>query len=488
MTKQTKEFPPSKGGAQRAGGSDVQIEKLGNARVLHTSAGVFAVSDSPYDTFDSLISNPSKVDWEKDATIVMGKKVVPYGENNNLPDVIRDIMDDNNLAPGILQREKGLLYGDGPRLYKEEYSPISGGNAEGKGGSGEIRRVWLEDKEVNDWLNSWNYKRFIDMAMVEYKYMDGVFAKRYLNRGSRIGHKPYIKNLEVVPSTDARLAWPETGAKRLENVKHIYTGDFSNNCYQTGIATYPVYDPFNPFAHKVSIAYHNKYSFARQFYSVPSYYGSLKWIKRSSDIPDVLAHLGENGITSAYHIHSPAKYWEDKREKLEKKYPEETDAQIDTRLDDIKDEFFKKLAKVLTGKKNAGKFIDTVDFHDEDGNLCEWKIESLDQQIKDFITSQIKISEKADSATTSGMGLHPSLSNIIVNGQLSSGSQMLYALKLYLASDTTIPEEVIFEPINQAIQANWPGKNIKLGFYRRVVMKEEQVDPEERVAKKADKS
>lgn len=467
MTKQIAEGVPK--------ADEAEALKIGNSRVIHTSSGVYAVSDSPFDTFDALISNPSKVDWEKDSTIVMGKRIVPYGENNNLPDVIRDIMDDNNLAPGILQREKGLLYGDGPKLYKEEYK------------DGQIVRTFLEDKEVNDWLDSWDYKRFIDMAMVEFKHMDGVFAKRYLNRGSRIGRKPYIKNLKVVPSTDARLGWPETGAKRLENVKYIYTGDFSNNCYQTGIAQYPVYDPFNPFAHKVSIGYHNKYSFARQFYSVPSFYGSLKWIKRSSDIPDVLAHLSENGITSAYHIHSPAKYWEDKREKLEKKYPDKTDAQIDTMLDDIKDEFFKKLAKVLTGKKNAGKFIDTVDFYDEDGNLCSWKIESLDQKISDFIESQIKISEKADSATTSGMGLHPSLSNIIVNGQLSSGSQMLYALKLYLASDTTIPEEVIFEPINQAIRANWPGKNIKLGFYRRIVMKEEQVSPEERVAKTADK-
>ena len=448
-----------------------KIEKIGkDSRIIHTEAGIYAVASSTYPEFENVLTTPSKIDWEADPTVVLGKNVVPYGANNDLPDQIRDIMDDNNLAPGILEREIGLLYGDGPQLYEVVYE------------NDQVVRKYTNDPEIESWLNDWNYRRFIDMGTVEYKYMKGIYAKRYLNRGQRIGGRSYIKSLEVVPSTDARLAWPKTGPLRLENVKQIFTGDFSNNCMRTGITTYPVYDHYDPFRHRVSIGYHNKYSFGRSFYPVPSYYGSLNWIQRSSDIPLVLKNLGENGITSAFHIHSPERYWVDKEERLRKMYPESTDAQIDKKLDVIKDEFFQKLAKVLTGKKNVGKFIDTVDFHDEDGNLCSWKVEPIDQKIKDYIDSQIKISEKADSATTSGMGLHPSLSNIIVNGQMSSGSQMLYALKLYLASDTTIPEEVIFEAINQSIQVNFPNKKIRMGFYHHTVMKEEDVKPDDRVS------
>lgn len=454
------------------------IKKVGNSRIIHTNVGAFAVTpehlnNNLEDFATSLLTK--KVDWEQDATIVLGKEVVPYGVNNDLPDIIRDIMDDNNLAPGILEREIGLLYGDGPQLYQLNYQ------------SGQLTREYMEDPEIQAWLSTWDYKRFVDMAMVEFKYLKGVFAKRYLNKGARIGRNTYIKSLEVVPATDARLGWPEQGEKRLENVRWIYTGDFTNNCYQTGITTYPRYDPYDPFRHRVSIGYHNKYSFGMSFYSKPSFYGSLKWIMRSSDIPDVLAYLGKNGITSAYHIHSPAGYWEEKRDKLEKKYPDKPEAYIDTKLDELQDETYKKMARTLTGKKNAGKFITTVSFYDEDNNLCEWRVESIDQKVKDYIESQLKISEKADSATTSGLGLHPSLSNIIVNGQLSSGSQMLYALKLYMASDTTIPEEVVFEPINQAIAANWPAKKVRMGFYHRTVMKEEQVAPENRVVSTAEK-
>ncbi|SEJ15833.1 hypothetical protein SAMN05192553_102677 [Cyclobacterium xiamenense] len=450
------------------------IRKVGKSRVATTDAGAFVMGNNPFAYFDEYAGLSRTVDWEADPALIGGVKLVPHGLNNDLPVIIRDIMDKNNLAPGILEREMGLLYGDGPQLYQVKYE------------GGKVSREYVEDGPVQAWLDSWDYKRYIDMAMVEYKYMKGVYVKRVRNRAPRIGGPGMIKYLEVVPGTDARLEWPEQGPKRLESVKRIWVGDFQNHCLHTGMIGYPVHDPWNPFKHGISIAYHNKYSFGRNFYSVPSYYGSLNWIMRSSDIPEVLKYLSENGITSAYHIHSPAGYWEAKEEKIEKMHPGETEAQRDKRLEELKDKTFQKMAQVLTGKRNAGKFIETVDFYDEDGNKNEWKVEAIDQKIKDFVESQVKIGEKADSATTSGMGLHPSLSNIIVNGQLSSGSQMLYALKLYMASDTTLPEEVIFEPINQAIAANFPGRKLRMGFYHHSVMKEEDVVPNERLVNNAE--
>lgn len=455
--------------------SKSNIERINkNAAAIHTTTGVYAVSLNTADNdWQTMMSSANKVDWEKDPQMVMGKRIVPYGENNNLPVMIRDIMDDNNLAPGILEREMGLLYGDGPQLYRVKYE------------NGEVIREYVRDPEIWRWLHSWNIRRYIDMAMVEYKHLKGFFVRRYRNRGARIGKNAFIASLEVVTATDARLAWPEKG-RRLEDVTTMYTGDFENNCMQTGITAYPVFDHRDPFRFPVAMSYHNSYSFARNFYSVPTYYGSLKWIMRSSDIPDIIKYLTDNGISVAFHVHSPAGYWDEKKRQLEDQYQDDSEPQILKRLDDLKDLTFETMSKVLAGKKNAGKFIETVDFIDQvTGVQCSWKIEPIEQKIKEFIDAQLKISEKADSATTSGMGLHPSLSNIVVNGQLSSGSQMLYAMKLYLASDTTIPEEVIFEPINQAIEVNFPGKDIKLGFYHKIVMKEEDVSPDKRVTNNA---
>ena len=435
--------------------------------VIHTDGAVYAVSTgyNQCDTF-RIFSNASG-SWEARPLFVGGETIVPFGVNNSLPEAIRDIMDENNLAPGILEREMGLLYGEGPMLYRIEITE-----------SGMVRR-WISDPDAESWLKSFDFRRFVNMAMTEYKYMGGVFVKRTLSKGRRIG-RGRVASLEVVPNTFARLEWAES--MRLEDVKHIFTGDFENNCFYTGLKKYPVYDPADPLRHPVAMSYHNSYSFARSFYSVPSYFGALRWIMRSSDIPEIIKYLTDNGIAVAYHVHSPAGYWEEKRAWLEKMYPDKTEKFYADKEEELKNQIFSAMADVLAGKKNVGKFIETVDFHDpESGSIVSWKIEPIDQKIKDFIDAQLKIAEKADSATTSGLGLHPSLSNIIVGGQLSSGSQMLYALKLYLASDVAIPEEVIFEAVNQALEVNFPGRGLKMGFFHSVVKTEEDTAPDDRV-------
>jgi hypothetical protein len=79
------------------------------------------------------------------------------------------------------------------------------------------------------------------------------------------------------------------------------------------------------------------------------------------------------------------------------------------------------------------------------------------------------------------MGLHPSLSNIMIDGKLASGSEQLYALKIFLATETTIPESIICEAINQAIAVNWPDKGLRVGFYHSIIKTEDQVTPKDRL-------
>ncbi len=441
-----------------------EVKKIGNSHVINlpgVGVGVYRGSVTASNPLDGA----KGVSWEAEPETVAGKKIVPYGEGNNLPVQIRNIMDQNNLAPGILEREKGLLFGQGLELYKKVYE------------NGEVRRVWEDDKDIWRFLKDWDYMRYLEMAVTEYKYLKGIFIKKYRNRGVRIGGKGMINQLEVVPGTDARLEW--VNSRRLEDVKHIYVGDFENDC-GTGIKTYNVFDAKDPFRYPVAMSYHNSYSFARNLYSVPGYYGTLNWISRSSDIPQILKYLTDNSLNLAFQISSPQQYWENKEEKLQEKCRNENIEYNPKMLEDHKEEILKKLSEVLAGKENVGKFFHTVSMYDDDGNLVKWEITPIDQKVKDFIEAQIKVSEKADSATTSGIGLHPALSNIMVDGKLSSGSEMLYALKLYLASDTTIPEEIVLAALNQAIEINFPNKDIKAGFYHKIVLREEDVKPSDR--------
>ena len=447
--------------------NNIKIDKVGSTRFIHipgVGIGMYMGMDSTLTTFPEM----SSVSWETDPEIIAGKAVVPYGKDNNLPIEIRNIMEENNLAPGILEREKGLLFGQGPELYQKVYE------------DGEVTRKWDYDKEIWKWLNSWDLTRYLDMAITEYKYLHGYFDKVFLNKGIRIGRNPKIARMEIVPGVNASFGWVET--RKLEDIREILVGNFEEGCLR-GITTYPVFDCKDPYRYKVSMSYHNSYSYARSLYSIPSFYGSLNWIRRSSDVPVILKYITDNMINVAFHIESPNEYWEAQEEKLKDKCTRANREYRSEMLDEHKDDVLRKLAEALSGKRNVGKFFHTVTLKDLDGKPCEWKITPIDQKIKDFIEGQIRVSEKADSATTSGIGLHPSLSNIMVDGKLSSGSEMLYALKLYLASDTSIPEEIILQSVNQAIQINFPNTPWRLGFYHKIVLREEDVSPSERTSK-----
>jgi len=99
-----------------------------------------------------------------------------------------------------------------------------------------------------------------------------------------------------------------------------------------------------------------------------------------------------------------------------------------------------------------------------------------------YIEAQKAISKMADSATTSAMGLNPSLSNIIIDGKSDSGSQMLYALKIFYGADTVIPEQIVLEALNDALRINFPEKrDLYFGFYHKTIQKEDNVSAGDRM-------
>lgn len=448
-----------------------EIEKISKtAFAFKNQKGVFTLSTGISGSMDSHVWDIANGrNWETMYSSVAGKRIVSFGNANQMPSIIRGVMENNHLAPGVIQRQKGLLFGQGAFLYKYKFE------------NGKIVREWVEDKEISKWLESWNYNKFIEKAIVEVLTMNSYFNLNILQRGHRLGKSPKIASLEFVPTKSARLEWCDS--KNVDDVKHIFVGDWENNCLGTGVTTYPVFNPMAVGKSPVSASYNYVSSFGRDFYAMPSYWGAIKWILRGSDIPEIFRYVTENSINVAYHIHSPEMYWETKKEQIEETNSDWPPAQVRTELDKVRDTILNDIARVLSGKKNAGKFFESIDFVDERGHPQCWKIEPIDQKIKDFVESQIKIGEAAASAITSGMQLHPSLTNIMVNGKLASGSEMLYALKIYLNSDVRIPEMVVLNPINQAIAHNFETE-LRLGFYHDAILTEEQVNPDDRLKNK----
>ena len=429
---------------------------------------VLTLSNRREDDINSVLWSVGRsYNWENTPHAIGDFRIVPYGPNNLLPSELRSTVDDNNLAPGIIERQLGLLFGQGVFLYQLAFE------------DGEIKHLWQQDNEIESWLSDWDFMSYIKGITTDYLYLKGFFNAIYLTRGHRLGSAPKISHLEHIPAKNARLEWADS--RKLSDVKHIFVGNFEQNCYDTGIQSFPVYDRRNPARYPVSAAYNSTYSFSRDFYSVPPYWGALRWIVRGSEIPTIFKYVTDNGLNLAYHVHSPFEYWENKREVIKQMHPEWSEAQVEKRIAELSTQLLEDLTHVLSGKENAGKFFHTVDITDETGATHTWKIEAIDQKIKDFVDSQLKIAEASSSAITSGMGLHPSLSNVMVNGKLASGSEMLYAFRLHLLSNVAIAEQAILEQINQAIAFNFPKKNLRLGFYHQSLKAEEALSSSDRI-------
>jgi hypothetical protein len=416
----------------------------------------FEIASSESNWSDELNNFYSTSNWDTNKLTIGGTDIIPYGASNNLPKQIRDILEIQHLGEGIFKKKRNFLYGQGPHLYKIVF------DAEGN-----RKKIWLDDADIMAWLKSWPYEKYLRDIAVDYYHAEIVFSKVFRNRGPRIGADGMISKLEHVGVHKARLGFPENG-----KISRIQTGDYD---YSRNFVLYPVFDKYDPWRFGVSMAFNNAYSFARDWYPVPSYYGTLNWLNRSSAVPQILKALTDNSLNIRWHIKVPAVYWAERKEELMKNCEQEGIKYTDNLLEDLKDATFKKLADVMAGVKNVGKFFTSEKcYNDMGSNLEEWSIEPIDQKVKDFIDAQINIAKYADSATTSGLGLAPSLSNIIVEG-LNSGSEKLYDYKLYMTTEVDIDESIICQTLNDAIEANWPEKGIKIGFYHDAVKTEDSV-------------
>ena len=453
--------------AKKTNRSDIQLVKSGGVTFAHSSAGSYLFEISG----EYRVASPSVLPFYTRTRALMPVRIgefeiVPYGEQNNYPDELRQVLDENNLTPEILTKQTQLLWGQGPALYRLKWE------------EGKRIKYWEEAKEIQAWLDSWDYEDYLMKSVIEFRTMNGHFTKFYRNLGARIGKDTRIAKLEHSSSMFSRLEWPDVN----NQIHHIIVGDFSQP-WKNGLRAYPVFDPDNVFAFPVSMRYSNLYSFALDYqYSRAPFHGSLNWIKLASSIAKLLINFNANSAAIKYHIHVPAIYWEHKRQALMDKCALQNTEYKEEMLETLKDDTFKAFIETLSNIENVGKFVTTDEIYDDSAQeYVGWKIETIDQKVEDYINAQLAIAKEAAFQNTSGIGLHPALSNLSKDGNLPSGSEQLYAFKLYLATGIDIPESVVTKDINLAIRANFPGTPYRIGFYHDIVLTEERTNPEQRV-------
>lgn len=446
-----------------------------DALLMYNDMGAvtFSTMANPRGETNKDIRTRDSLEWGNSVLQLGDYYIYQYGDTNNLPTIIRDVVQKNYIAPGLLSKKKNLLWGQGPRLYREEFE----GN--------ELIRVWEKDKEINRWLDFIDAEFNINKLAKDYNYIESCVSKYELNKGALID-KALITAIEHIPINKARMAVPIR--KYLNNertptncvISETFGQQYSNDATAR---VYDLYDRKSPFKAKNSIVFSNEYSFGIDVYTVPDIFGSLEWLKTSTATPLILQAFTSNSINLKFHVQSPQLYWDNVEKKLKDNCAENNIEYRDSMLANYRKKLFEQITTVLSGADNSGKMWHTIKLHDDSGtDLKEfgWEIKAIDQNVKDFIESQIKVSQRADYAVASAVGIHSALGNISQTGKSDSGSEQLYAHQTYLNTNVTIPEMIVLKAYNEAIRANFPGTELRLGFYHQGVKRQQDITPSER--------
>ncbi|MBO5054558.1 MAG: hypothetical protein J6C44_10075 [Muribaculaceae bacterium] len=397
---------------------------------------------------------------------VNGTPVIPFGVDNDLPGHVSRLLEKFYAGEGIMGKKAGLQWGEGPRLYRDA---VDLNNL--------YYRHWAIDDAITAELKVADYLTQMHRCLIDLCHLEGFWVMFIRNRGPRIGGAGRLVKVEHIPARKCRFVWEG------ENVPptRVMVGDFPSPDASTS-RIYPLFDPSNPLKHPVSIGYFNIYSYNHDHYSVPRFIGAFDWLELAGTLAPLLSTYNANASAISKHIESPQSYWDKAEEKIKDACQRRGIPYKSKYLEDYKDEAMEKFATQMSGKENAGKFLHTSRFYNEVASDFEgWKITPIDNKVKEYIEAQVAICKKAEAAATSGFGLDPSLSNLILDTKLGSGSEKLYALKVYNATETSVADMVLCKPWQYFLEVNHPGTDLKIGLYRTVVEAEKNVNPENRI-------
>ncbi|MEI6174335.1 MAG: hypothetical protein WCR01_11345 [Bacteroidota bacterium] len=377
-----------------------------------------------------------------------GSYVWPWGNDNLYPQMIREVTRENGLLQNILNKHFEMLWGSGPQLYETGFA------------NGWRYKRWVQNKDIEDWLSTWDWRQYIERVTAEYLLLNGYFTKVHSNV------KPFsklaVEKLEFIESDWARIQWTGTG----EPITGVITGDFS----RPGLFGYdrlPVFDAANPRAQEISMSFEYLPQSGVEFYPRAPIHSSLSWIQADEQSASRVEAFNCNSISPKYHIEVPALYWVKIREKLIAECQEKGTVYTDAILDRAKDQTFEEVSNALSGIEKAGKFLVTEILHDElIGKYVRWKVIPLEAHTKDYFESELKINRESQFNITSGLGVHPSIIGLQKDGGLSSGSEGQVATKLYKHISVDIAEKIIMKNLNAAIEINFSGFRVKMGFCR----------------------
>lgn len=408
-------------------------------------------------------------DWKENPLDVGDYKVIPYGTQNDIPQQIQSTVLANGFATRALNRKVELLVEQGPYIFKMT-----------KDGTKYFREP-LENDKISQWFEDINGEELLHNNGRDVFYQGCYFNKIYRARSGRVQQSSTTSEIEFIPGTDCRLAYRKNDKNKIPT--HVIVGDWVKQDKKE-LKVYPLFDPKNPNKYPVAIHYVKCASYGMNDYPLPDIYGSLDWIKNTTNTPKIFKAFTENSLNIKWHIQSPSAFWDAKRKIIKENLKEESPIvqYKEQMLEDLKTEILDQLSSLLSGIENVGKF-----WHNEyvvnliGANAVEqgWKITPIEQKTKEWVESQIKMYTTAIFAMQAGVGVHASLLMVGADGKSDSGSEQLNAFIVHQKTATPMPEYYVCKSINDVIRTKFNTKE-KIGFYRTTPERQQDITKSQR--------
>lgn len=436
------------------------------------------------------------------------KNVLAKGSTNMLPDEISNMIVTNRLLPELIEKQVRMLYGKGLRVYTERFSKDN-----------KLVREWVKNPQFEEWLESFQFNGLSDNAnhvamkiIRDYYYYEDFFIRWRFYRGRVLGMQAPVAGIEHIENNRCRLGTEKqifqySNDYEDADFNHIIMGNWRYGTHRE-FKVYPRLRESNLLNHPVGVSYHKNASVGQVYGYNKFYFGIKDWLLGTNRNPQYVNSYFENSLNAKVHVIIPNEWVKAVEDKInqycdlnqDRKSSNETlltlnGIEIGTEYNvSLRDKYIakeiEKLSSFLSGVKNQGKIFATYSYRTSDG-ISEWQITPLDLKYKEFIGAINQYDERADEIITSAKGVPSAVSNLTKEGIISvSGSDLYYNYLIYL-HNLSVAEEICTEPFNMALRVNFPAAHkagARVGFYRDVPQKQEEVAPADRVQNTVNRS
>jgi len=388
---------------------------------------------------------------------VTDRGVVPWGQNNNLPLEILELIGSNPVASSSLEHKIDVSFGGGVKFGKivnKEFVEYT---------VDEIEKS-KELTEIQEFFDNNNINEQFAEILTDLQWFSNSFVEIILNKD--LSSRRKITRLTAKEATYSRLevANPSTGA--IEN--HFYYGEWPKKPKKEEVKITPIVNSANELKIKIGrisdgikpLKDDKKFRYiiplrlsspGKLYYATPYYYSIIKsgWLDFANSIPQYKKAYMQNAISIKYIIEISDKYFPrifnqegitEKKLKIER---------VKKEIDDIN--------KYLKGVDAAGKSMVTYFRETPDGKIAvpDINIKILDRkQGGEFLDD----SQEANAMTFLAFRTHPSLIGVIPGKTTSnlSGSDKRELLRIAQSLQTRI-RILALKPLYIAKEINqWP--------------------------------